>query len=93
MKIVVSRPLELNEEQLDRLKHLGELVAYDTAEHDPKAWLKRVESFDVIITGKAGFKGAWRDLKNTFVVYFVIFQDTLTRASCQNPHLMNRPGV
>lgn len=66
-KIVVTQDLDLFPDQVNRLNELGEVKIYNDLAKDYDAWLKRIEGFDVICTGRFGFKQKIYELKDVFV--------------------------
>ena len=66
-KIVVTQNLDLLPDQVARLQKLGDVTIYNEFAKDYDAWIKRVEGFDIICTGKFGFKQKIYKLKNVFV--------------------------
>lgn len=66
-KIIVTQDLDLFPDQVERLKSLGEVKIYNDLAQDYDAWLGRVQGFDIICTGKFGFKQKLYDLKDVFI--------------------------
>ncbi len=65
--IVLAQDLDLFPDQLERLRALGTVTAYKDLARDPEDWLRRVQGFDIICTGKFGLKQKLFELKNVFV--------------------------
>lgn len=66
-KIIVTQELDLTPEQLARLKQLGETTVYDNLASNYDDWLKRVEGFDVICSGKFGLKQKIHELHDVLI--------------------------
>src|SRR3989337_885345 len=66
-KIVVTQNLDLSSDHIKRLKPFGELKIYNDLARSPEEWVKRVQGFDVICTGKFGLRQKINDLKNVFI--------------------------
>ncbi|MFQ6010424.1 MAG: hydroxyacid dehydrogenase, partial [Candidatus Aenigmatarchaeota archaeon] len=67
-KIVVTQPMDLLPDQIEKLKSLGELVKYDDLASSHDEWLERVKDADIIFTGKYGLKQKIYELKDKFIV-------------------------
>ena len=67
MKIVVTQPMDLLPDQVEKLKELGELVIHDDMPNTPEEWLERVKDANVIISGKFGLKQKLPEIKNKFI--------------------------
>jgi glycerate dehydrogenase len=66
-KIVVSQPMELLPDQIERLKNMGELKIYSDMASSYEEWLERVKDVDIIITGKYGLKQKIYELSDKFI--------------------------
>lgn len=67
-KIVVTQPMDLLPDQIEKLKELGELVKYDELASSHDEWLERVKDADIVFTGKYGLKQKIYELKDKFIV-------------------------
>jgi phosphoglycerate dehydrogenase-like enzyme len=65
-KIVVTHDLGLSNEDIKRLKTLGELTVYDNRP-TPAEWLKRCQGADVVCSGIPGLREKYQELKNVFI--------------------------
>ena len=66
-KIIITQPLELFPEQLNRLKKIGSIKMYDQMSQSEEEWLERCQGMDIICSGKYGLKHGYRKLKNVFI--------------------------
>jgi phosphoglycerate dehydrogenase-like enzyme len=66
-KIVVAGPQDFSEEQRLRLEKLGDVTYYDTISKDGADYLERVKGADIICSGTAGLREAYRQLKDVYV--------------------------
>lgn len=94
MKIVVTEYLSLSEDQIERLKSLGEVKLYEQQASDPEEWLERVQGFDVICSSKYGLKQKVHELKNTFVSTPVVSLKWIDSKILQQNNVLvsNAPG-
>lgn len=67
MKIIVAEPLNLLDDQWERLNKLGEVIRYDSLASSVGEWMERVKDADVICSGKFGLKQKVNELKNVFI--------------------------
>lgn len=66
-KIVVTKNLKFYEDQIKRLKSLGDVTFYNTDPKSTAEWLERCQGADIICTGFFGLKSAKvYQLKNVF---------------------------
>lgn len=94
MKIVVTNNQDFTESQEKRLESLGEVTYYDSFP-DGEEYIKRVKDADIICSGAAGLKDAYRELKDVYItVSFVsvAFVD-LDVLKSNNVKLSNAPGA
>ena len=56
VKIVITQDIGLDDEDILRLRELGEVTAYDDLAKTPDDWLDRCKGADIICTGKFGLK-------------------------------------
>lgn len=67
IKIAAVQPLQLTQDQKDRLEKLGQVTYYDDRTNDLDEWLERTIGHDIILTGVYGIKDKWADLHDVFV--------------------------
>lgn len=67
VKIVVTQGLHFYQDQIDRLKSLGDVTFYDDLGKSPEEWLERCKGADIICTGKFGLKKKIYELKEVFI--------------------------
>lgn len=94
MKIVVTQPLGLSQEQRDRLKKLGEAKFYDEMPSSPQEWLERVKDANIICTGKFGFKIKVYELSDVFISVPFVAIDWIDQEKLKqnNVKVQNCPG-
>lgn len=66
-RIVVAQELALYSDQVERLKKFGELRIYSDLAKTPEEWVERCKGFDIICTGKFGFRQKVYELADVFI--------------------------
>ena len=67
-KIVVTKNLQLYDDQKERLESLGDVTYYDVPPHSAEEWLERCNGVDIVCTGIFGLKSDKAyELKNVFI--------------------------
>lgn len=95
MKIVVTNNQDFTEEQKSRLESLGDVKYFDNAPQSEEEYLERISGADIVCSGTAGLKDAYRQVKDKYVtVSFVsvafVDLDVLTQNDVK---ISNAPGV
>lgn len=94
-KIVVTNDQDLSEEQKTRLNNLGNVTYYHTLPSGAEDYLARVKGADIICSGHAGLKDAYKHLRDVYItVSFVsvAFVD-LEVLKSNGVVISNAPGV
>lgn len=94
MKIVITQPLYLQRDQIERLQNLGELKMYDALASDYDDWLSRVRGYDVVCSGKFGLMQRFSKLHDVFVSLPFVGVSWLDKAVLQKNNILvsNSPG-
>jgi phosphoglycerate dehydrogenase-like enzyme len=66
-KIVVTNPMGLTEEQMERLNKLGEVKYFDSHPNSPEEWLERCKDFDIVCSWMYGLREKYSELKNVYI--------------------------
>jgi phosphoglycerate dehydrogenase-like enzyme len=66
-KIVITQDLNIQPDQIARLKTLGKLTMYPDLPANYDDWLARVKDADIICSGKFGLEQRGHELKNKFI--------------------------
>jgi phosphoglycerate dehydrogenase-like enzyme len=66
-RIVVTQPLYLQSDQIERLRKLGAVKLYEELAEDHDAWLARTKGYDIICSGKFGLMQRYDQLRDVFV--------------------------
>ena len=93
-KIVVTQDLNIQPDQLARLKSLGELTMYPDVPATYDEWLARVQDADIICSGKFGLEQKGQELKNKFIslpFVSVSWYDSV-KGKADNLLVANAPG-
>jgi phosphoglycerate dehydrogenase-like enzyme len=93
-KIVITQDLNLQPDQVGRLKALGELTMYADLPATYDDWLVRVKDADIICSGKFGLEQKGHELKNKFIslpFVSVSWYDS-KKGKADNLTIANAPG-
>src|SRR5688572_16409043 len=94
LKIVVTNDQSFSQEQKSRLDSLGEVTYHVSTPKSAEEYLERVRGADIICSGAAGLKEAYRQLKDVYITVpfvSVAFLDVDVLKS-NNVALSNAPG-
>ena len=66
-KIIIAQDTGMSDEQIQRLKKLGDVEVYRDLAKTHDEWLEIVKDADIIVGGKFGLKEKMYELKNVFI--------------------------
>jgi len=66
-KIVVTQPMDLFPDQIDRLKKFGGVKIFSNLAKSYDDWLERCRDADIICSGKYGLKQRYQELRDVFI--------------------------
>src|SRR3989338_3707720 len=69
VNIIVTEPLNLTEEQTERLNGLGKVTSYQEAPSSREDWLARCEGGEIVFSGKTGLSQKLGDQPGTEGIY------------------------
>lgn len=94
-KIVVTNNQDFTDEQKKRLNKLGKVTYFDAIPKNAEEYLTRTKDADVICSGTAGLKDAYKKLKDVYITVgfvSVVFVD-LDILKKNNVKISNAPGA